>query len=421
MRIIFVFFIMLSTLKAKDFYTILEHALKNSPIINIAKIDIKSANYNYDFYKSYLYPELSFNADFRYSNTKNNDYKRELFSDYNNHQSTISLILKYDLFKFGNDYYKIKSAKENITTSNYNKCYKELQLSLDLLEYYKLALLSENKLKTYKNLSLAYESLYKLSKRLNKVGELDLINVNSYFLDFSEAKTQILKLEFELRNYLSYISYLSNLNIDKIDDFSKIDEIALDFLEFEKTNKFLELNSKIKSSMYELKSLNQRPTISLYSRYDFYDKTKNNYQNLTDSSKKHGYLIGVGFNYIIFDGFKTNSSKELKQLEINKLNQELIQAKLEYEKQINELIFFIQNKDEIIKTLKIISKEANANMHNVTKLHKTGEKSKFEVINASIENYKKLQDLNEYIINANANAIKINLINNQFNNCKKGY
>lgn len=421
MRIIFVFLIMLSTLKAKDFYTILEHALKNSPIINIAKIDIKSANYNYDFYKSYLYPELSFNADFRYSNTKNNDYKRELFSDYNNHQSTISLILKYDLFKFGNDYYKIKSAKENITTSNYNKCYKELQLSLDLLEYYKLALLSENKLKTYKNLSLAYESLYKLSKRLNKVGELDLINVNSYFLDFSEAKTQILKLEFELRNYLSYISYLSNLNIDKIDDFSKIDEIALDFLEFEKTNKFLELNSKIKSSMYELKSLNQRPTISLYSRYDFYDKTKNNYQNLTDSSKKHGYLIGVGFNYIIFDGFKTSSSKELKQLEINKLNQELIQAKLEYEKQINELIFFIQNKDEIIKTLKIISKEANANMHNVTKLHKTGEKSKFEVINASIENYKKLQDLNEYIINANANAIKINLINNQFNNCKKGY
>lgn len=421
MRIIFIFLIMLSTLKAKDFYTILEHALKNSPIINIAKIDIKSANYNYDFYKSYLYPELSFNADFRYSNTKNNDYKRELFSDYNNHQSTISLILKYDLFKFGNDYYKIKSAKENITTSNYNKCYKELQLSLDLLEYYKLALLSENKLKTYKNLSLAYESLYKLSKRLNKVGELDLINVNSYFLDFSEAKTQILKLEFELRNYLSYISYLSNLNIDKIDDFSKIDEIALDFLEFEKTNKFLELNSKIKSSMYELKSLNQRPIISLYSRYDFYDKTKNNYQNLTDSSKKHGYLIGVGFNYIIFDGFKTSSSKELKQLEINKLNQELIQAKLEYEKQINELIFFIQNKDEIIKTLKIISKEANANMHNVTKLHKTGEKSKFEVINASIENYKKLQDLNEYIINANANAIKINLINNQFNNCKKGY
>lgn len=421
MRIIFIFLIMLSTLKAKDFYTILEHALKNSPIINIAKIDIKSANYNYDFYKSYLYPELSFNADFRYSNTKSNDYKRELFSDYNNHQSTISLILKYDLFKFGNDYYKIKSAKENITTSNYNKCYKELQLSLDLLEYYKLALLSENKLKTYKNLSLAYESLYKLSKRLNKVGELDLINVNSYFLDFSEAKTQILKLEFELRNYLSYISYLSNLNIDKIDDFSKIDEIALDFLEFEKTNKFLELNSKIKSSMYELKSLNQRPTISLYSRYDFYDKTKNNYQNLTDSSKKHGYLIGVGFNYIIFDGFKTSSSKELKQLEINKLNQELIQAKLEYEKQINELIFFIQNKDEIIKTLKIISKEANANMYNVTKLHKTGEKSKFEVINASIENYKKLQDLNEYIINANANAIKINLINNQFNNCKKGY
>lgn len=421
MRIIFIFLIMLSTLKAKDFYTILEHALKNSPIINIAKIDIKSANYNYDFYKSYLYPELSFNADFRYSNTKNNDYKRELFSDYNNHQSTISLILKYDLFKFGNDYYKIKSAKENITTSNYNKCYKELQLSLDLLEYYKLALLSENKLKTYKNLSLAYESLYKLSKRLNKVGELDLINVNSYFLDFSDVKTQILKLEFELRNYLSYISYLSNLNIDKIDDFSKIDEIALDFLEFEKTNKFLELNSKIKSSMYELKSLNQRPTISLYSRYDFYDKTKNNYQNLTDSSKKHGYLVGIGINYIIFDGFKTISSKELKQLEINKLNQELIQAKLEYEKQINELIFFIQNKDEIIKTLKIISKEANANMHNVTKLHKTGEKSKFEVINASIENYKKLQDLNEYIINANANAIKINLINNQFNNCKKGY
>lgn len=421
MRIIFIFLIMLSTLKAKDFYTILDYALKNSPIINIAKIDIKSANYNYDFYKSYLYPELSFNTDFRYSNTKSNDYKRELFSDYNNHQSTISLILKYDLFKFGNDYYKIKSAKENIITSNYNKCSKELQLSLDLLEYYKLALLSENKLKTYKNLSLAYESLYKLSKRLNKVGELDLINVNSYFLDFSQAKTQILKLEFELNNYLSHISYLSNLNIDKIDDFSKIDKMTLDFLEFEKTNKFLELNSKIKSSMYELKSLNQRPTISLYSRYDFYDKTKNNYHNLTDSSKKHGYLVGIGINYIIFDGFKTSSSKELKQLEINKLNQELIQAKLEYEKQINELIFFIQNKDEIIKTLKIISKEANANMHNVTKLHKTGEKSKFEVINASIENYKKLQDLNEYIINANANAIKINLINNQFNNCKKGY
>ncbi|MBT0881329.1 TolC family protein, partial [Campylobacter sp. 2018MI27] len=211
------------------------------------------------------------------------------------------------------------------------------------------------------------------------------------------------------------------LNIDKIDDFSKIDEIALDFLEFEKTNKFLELNSKIKSSMYELKSLNQRPTISLYSRYDFYDKTKNNYQDLADSSKKYGYLVGIGINYIIFDGFKTSSSKELKQLEINKLNQELIQAKLEYEKQINELIFFIQNKDEIIKTLKIISKEANTNELYIQKLHKTGEKSKFEVINASIENYKKLQDLNEYIINANANAIKINLINNQFNNCKKGY
>ncbi|WP_172231740.1 hypothetical protein [Campylobacter canadensis] len=92
-------------------------------------------------------------------------------------------------------------------------------------------------------------------------------------------------------------------------------------------------------------------------------------------------------------------------------------ARLEYNKQINELIFFIKNKDKILSTLELIDKESKIASEYVNKLNSSGEKTKIDVLNMSVDNLKKLLDLNEYIININANKIKIKLINTQNKLC----
>lgn len=420
MRIIFISFILLGNLNAKDFYTILDYALKHSPIINIADIDAKSANYNYDFYKSYLYPELSIGAN--HTNTKNDTYNKESFENYNNRQNSVSLLLKYDIFKFGADYYKLKSAKENSLTAKYNKCYQELKLSLDLLDYYEQGLIIKNQIDIYKDLKFAYENLYNTSQQLNKAGEIDKVSVNLYFLDFNNIKTEILKLELEFNNLLSHISYLSGLNIKKLNNLNTdiVKQISLDFLKFEKTNKYLELKSKLKANEYDIKSLQKQkyPTINIYARYDIYEKTKNGYTYYKNkTNKRHGYEVGIGFNYVIFDGNRINSQIHIKELESKKIEQEIFQESLAYKKLIDELIFFIDNKNEIISTLKTINKESSKHKKIMKNLHKSGEKTKLDVIDSSIENLKKLQDLNEYVIKSHANMIRVNLINNQNSSC----
>lgn len=413
------FLLFCKSLFCQDFYYLLDYTLKKSPIINMAKIDIQSAIFNYDFYKSYLYPEVYISADYKFSNTKSNEYKNELFNEYNNHQNTVSVILKYDIFKFGSDYYKMQSSKENIKSLTYTKCKQELKISLELLDYYKQALLIKNRINIYKKLKLAYEALYNYSIRLNEIGEIDKLDVNSYFLELNNIQAQLIKFEFDLNDILLYISYLSSLSVDDVENFSNIDEELITFLSFEKSNQYFEIQSKIKENEYILKSLKSQkyPTFTLYARYDFYDKSKYYYEHFINSSTKHGYIVGLNFTYYIYDAKKLDSQIQLKKLEIKKSNEELSLARLEYNKQINELIFFIKNKDKILSTLELIDKESKIASEYVNKLNSSGEKTKIDVLNMSVDNLKKILDLNEYIININANKIKIKLINTQNKLC----
>ena len=185
-----------------SFENLLNHTLANSPKANISRLQIDEALLDYDYALSNFYPTLYVGANSEYSKRFDENYNsiyvgESSLSSSTSYQNSLSLGLRYDLFKFGADYYHAKSAKTHIYTTTFQKCADEIEMSLNLLENYYKALNLKNKISTNEELKEIYATQY--ATRLNEVGESDKISISEYKIQLSELKTQIQSLKEEAK------------------------------------------------------------------------------------------------------------------------------------------------------------------------------------------------------------------------------
>ena len=366
----------------------------------------------------------------------NSEYSKRFDENYNSiyvgesslssstsYQNSLSLGLRYDLFKFGADYYHAKSAKTHIYTTTFQKCANEIEMSLNLLENYYKALNLKNKISTNEELKEIYATQY--ATRLNEVGESDKISISEYKIQLSELKTQIQSLKEEAKFTLNNIYQITAVAIDDLRFLSEFntEEISknLNFLDFEDTYISQKLQAELRENELMLKSLQKAyyPTISLYAKYDFYGSDRDDYRQSLDNTERHGYRVGVSFNWEIFDGGRRKANIDKQTARNQMLEFQKQDEKLKYEKQIKDISVFLENEKDMRENLNELYSDTTKAKNYIARLNESGEKSKIELLNSLIKTIQKQQDLSEHILEAKFMLLKGHFMANQNGICVK--
>lgn len=408
------------------FDLLLSHTLKNSPNLGLSKLEISSAENELNYSKSNFYPEIGISANTEYSKRFDDGYNsvyigKDNLSSSTSYSNSVSLVLNYDLYTFGADSLKVKSAKENIEKAKFEKCTYELELSLKLLDAYYEALTYKTKIEIYEALKNAYEILYSYQKRLAKAGETDKITLGESAIILADTSYELSELHLNANHSLNIINQITGL---KIDDIMKLNEFNTDikseeFTKFEDTFIAKKFEYELKANEYNLQSEKRSyyPTISLYAKYDLYGNDRDDYFDSTKDLKRHGYRVGLSFYVSLFDGGKKETRIKDKEINSKKIKFQKEIAKLEYEKEIADLELFLSKEDSFNKILKEL-KEISKNSYNMQEaLNKAKESSKIEVLNSYVVLLKKEMSYKEHLLKAGYFINKANIMSG-INECK---
>ena len=415
--------------KIYSYEALLNHALKSSPNAKISRLNIDEAKAQYDLAKSNFYPTISLNANSEYSKRFDETYSPAYISDSSlaqstSYQNSISLNLRYDIFKFRSDYYNAKSALTHINTTQFQNCEDEFEIALNLLELYYKALNLNYQIKSNEELKELYEILANYSNRLNNAGQMDNIDKTQYAIKLSQIKANLLSLKNQANLTLNQIYEISNLQISNLDSLIEFDtqnlNIILESINFDNTYIFKKLQSELEENILALKSLQRAnfPTISLYAKYDLYGSDKDEYWQAHKNVNRHGYRVGVSINYEIFDGKRKDSQIKRQEIINEKLKLQSQSEKLKFQKEKRDIMDFLAIKDNLQNSLKAINNQSKKIKNNISRLNKIGEKSKIELVNSLISTQQSKLELQEHILKSNFTLKKLSLIANQSKTCE---
>ena len=412
-----------------SYEALLNHALKSSPNAKISRLNIDEAKAQYDLAKSNFYPTISLSANSEYSKRFDETYSPAYISDSSlaqstSYQNSISLNLRYDIFKFRSDYYNAKSALTHINTTQFQNCEDEFKIALNLLELYYKALNLNYQIKSNEELKELYEILANYSNRLNNAGQMDNVDKTQYAIKLSQIKANLLSLKNQANLTLNQIYEISNLQISNLDSLIEFDtqnlNIILESINFKDTYIFKKLQSELEENILALKSLQRAnfPTISLYAKYDLYGSDKDEYWQAHKNINRHGYRVGVSINYEIFDGGRKDSQIKRQEIINEKLKLQSQSEKLKFQKEKRDIMDFLAIKDNLQNSLKAINNQSKKIKNNISRLNKIGEKSKIELVNSLISTEQSKLELQEHILKSNFTLKKLSLIANQSKTCE---
>lgn len=409
-----------------SFEYLLNIAKKDSPALNIKELDIEIAKEDEKLQKADFYPRVMVSASSQYSDTFNKNYNSIYVGDTGlptstSYQNQASLILRYDIFTFGKDMLELRASKENIIKSTYDKCNYEVELSLNLLENYKKALNLKNSIYIYTKLEDSYNKLNTYAKRLKSAGELSSIETNNYKLKLLDVKARLKTLKIEAKTTLSTIMVLTGIKINSLDELASFsDDMGIyNFKDFNSTYEAKLLSSELENLRLTKEALKKEyyPTISLYAKYNFYGSDRKNYYEAYKDVEKHGYEVGLTFTWELYDAGKRKAKVNKVELEKQKLAYKTEQAKLEYEKELEDLNAYLEAKDETKELLSKMHKDTKNQTAQINKLYLSGETNKIEILESLINSLNKELELNTHIIESQANNIKATILSSQINEC----
>lgn len=159
--------------------------------------------------------------------------------------------------------------------------------------------------------------------------------------------------------------------------------------------------------------------ISLYAKYDFYGSDRDDYRQSLDNTERHGYRVGVSFNWEIFDGGRRKANIDKQKTRSQMLEFQKQDEKLRYEKEIKDIEVFLENEKDMRENLNELYADTTKAKNYIARLNESGEKSKIELLNSLIKTIQKKQDLSEHILEAKFMLIKANLMAGQDKVCQR--
>ncbi len=397
--------------KATDFESLVRLTLENSLILKKSSLETSIAEKQISLVKSSFYPSLRLEANIERSKKFNDKTTPSSVGDdsltqSSHYQSSASMALSYDLFRFGGSRYELESKRAGFEAKKYEECEGKKEIVLKLLNAYAQARINQLE-KEYKNkINKNYIKIYNFSKRLNKSGLISKSKEIEYAKKIADNILYIQQIDEALQKEIDEIAFISGIEKSKLNNLKPLyDENSFTYIEtFEQSQTYKKLMNQIHQKEAELKLANTRhfPSLSLYGKYDFYGQDKDSFINSAKNTRKNGYRIGLGFSWVIFDGFKTKYAKDISflELEVAKTNLEIARE------QFNKDLVSLQTQNQIQQSMFLQaneSKNISENIHDINnKLYKSGQMDKIntlqtqiQTLQADLENLKIQENLNK--------------------------
>ncbi len=394
-KLLFYIFILLADLSATNFESLAKYTLENSLELKKLLLETKIIEKQLELVSSSFYPTIKLEANIQHSkkindsstapsNIWNDSLTQSSFS-----QSSLSIAFSYDLFRFGGSYYELKSKQAELIARNYEECEEIKKLLLRLLDIYSQARISQLEKKYSEKINNLYIKIYDYSQRLNKSGLLSKTIENNYAKNIADNLVNIQKINENLQKYIEELASISTISKSKFKSLEPLFiEHKMNYVnKFEQTQTYKKLINIITQKEADLKLASTKyfPTISLYGKYDFYGQDKHHFKDSIKDIGRNSYRIGVGFSWILFDGFKTSSLNDVSSLELQIAQLDLKNAKEKFEKDIK----VFQNEIDARKKMFLhvsSSKELSLNTSIMSsKLFKSGQLDKINTIQTQIQ------------------------------------
>jgi len=401
--------ILLLSLYAQKIYTVDEliiEALKNSPDINISKLDLKGSKKRYDQqFGSYL-PRVDLYADANYVHSNDMPLIDPDFSD-----TVISGSLNVDqlLYDFGKTTGNIANAKQNIKSFD--------------------ALLKESIIKKKRDVKLAYynilknKALIRVNQESIKLNKAQLQRSKRYFeagirtkVDISDAEVRLIKARIELQNSkfdlqnayalldrtvgFEQIGYTYRVYEGKIDlDQPLYDKLPVYDLSMEEAIRYGYKNrAELQSSLYQIAAQKELEKVtrssyfpSLHVNGNYLKSSASDYPSFLD---KDQYYAGVYLNWNLFSGGSDKARIEEQKIRTQKTSSEFRRKKLLVKEDITKAYITLNKSKAQVKLSQNLLKLSKEKFEQVSKQYEHG-----------LSDYIELQEARQGYIDAKASLV----------------
>lgn len=397
MKYLFLIFFICDSLFGREigFDEIVESAINNSHRIKIKEIDVQIEKAKYDELYSGVFPQLALSYNTEYN--KNLDSARTnqvsvggvTMDAKTQYEHSISLGLNYKVYDFGVMSKQLVSAEYDIQIKKIEQRNEEIQLGLEVLEYYTKAQSKEQEVYFKKERLRLLNEMYNLKRRLYQTGYESILSVSQNAIDIIDLQNEIEVAQTDFIESIKILNKLSCMNIDPINT-SLLPVKLLTIKEnkcFDEIPQGMEYKNKINQKLVQIKLLedSQFPVVSMYANYYTYGSDLSSFSNAMDDIKRNSQNIGLVLKWVLFEGLKYDSESKKMGLELQKLKSEYELVKSEFENQI------VIGKDKInslqtINQQEIIAFNETVQQKNYTKrLKEQGEASLNDNLKVDIE------------------------------------
>lgn len=331
------------------------------------------------------------------------------------YQSSSTISVMYDLFRFGGTLYNVKAAHAKYNAVKYEECEQKKSLIAKLLDTYYKARIQQLRKKYYININKNYLHMYQISKRLNSSGVLPFTQVQEYAKKIADTLNILEGIDELYQEALNELTYISGVKLSDLNTLKPIKnyKIPIDIISFEQSEEYKKAKNIIeqKQALYNETFTKYLPSFSIYGKYDFYGQDKDNLGSAIDDLERNGYRVGLSLSWILFDGFSKEATRAIRLIELQQAKLDMDIAKKEYKKEKDRL----KKSKQIIKNMLKHTKSSKDMSEDISKMNnrlfKSGETDKLNEIKSrilSLEASLKTEETNEKL-NKNYQEQKIRL------------
>jgi outer membrane protein TolC len=414
-----VVFLLLATFMVADsisFEDVVQKAIKNNLELQILDSKKEVAKASIDEIDALYYPSVSLGLNTQYTKDLQNSsgvssIGGSFLSDSSGYESSSTFRVDYELYNFGVTDTKVAIATIEKDKIEYEKEEKTQELKLNLLEIYGKILDSKNQLFYYQKIQELNKDIYQLYKRLFGVKKIDKLTLANQAIKILELDTQLNGIKDSLKKSFVELEYYTHDNYKLSNHFAIFKPNKQNNISYEDSFIYKQRKLDIKQKEKEILQLEQElyPSIKLFSTYNFYEKDKEHMEESFELDERN-YVVGVGINIVLFEGFKYDATKRKLKAELKQLNLQNEQYKKE---------FYLQKKENQKEFSKIsdniinISYTKDAYEKKTDTIHKLDNVKNIDTVSLldnEIKNHEKNLELQSSIIQKNIKLKEMEII-----------
>jgi outer membrane protein TolC len=389
------------------FEGVVQKSIKNNLELQILDSKKEVAKASIDEIDALYYPKVSlgFNTQYTKDLEKSSGISSiggSFLSDSSGYESSSTFRVEYEVYNFGVTDTKIDIATIKKDKVEYERKEKVQEFKLKLLEIYGKVLDDKIQLFYYQKIQELNRDIYKLYKRLFDAKKIDKLTIANQAIKIIELDTKIVQVKDNLKKLFVELGYYTHDTYTLSNNFEHLKLIKQNDIVYEESVIYKKQALEIKQKEKEIKQLKKElyPSIKLFSTYNLYEKD-NDHLDKSFKLDERNYVIGLGINIVLFEGFKFDATKRKLQAELKQLNLQNKHYEEQYylQKKANQKEF-IQIKDNIVNVSHSVEKY-KSRTKTFEELNDVNNIDTIKVLNNEINNYEKDLELQTIKIKKN--------------------